>query len=31
MCEMVGHLHLLELDGKVRVQERDGVRRFGRT
>ena len=31
MCEMVGHLHLLELEGKVRVHESDGVRRFGRT
>ena len=28
MCEMVGHLHLLELDGKVRMQETDGLRRF---
>ncbi|HUR25494.1 MAG TPA: MBL fold metallo-hydrolase [Candidatus Thermoplasmatota archaeon] len=30
MCEMVGHLHLLEIDAKVRVVEVDGVRRFSR-
>ena len=32
MCEVVGHLHKLELDGKVRMDEGpDGVRRFSRT
>lgn len=30
MCEIVGHLHRLELEGKVRVGETDGVRRFHR-
>ncbi len=28
MCEMVGHLHALELDGKAHVVELNGVRRF---
>lgn len=31
MCEVVGHLHKLELEGKVRMQEADGVRRFSRS
>jgi glyoxylase-like metal-dependent hydrolase (beta-lactamase superfamily II) len=30
MCEVVGHLHRLELDGRVRMREVDGVRRFER-
>lgn len=31
MCEVVGHLHRLELDGKVRMVEgEDGLRRFSR-
>jgi glyoxylase-like metal-dependent hydrolase (beta-lactamase superfamily II) len=28
VCEMVGHLHKLELDGRVTCVETDGVRRF---
>ena len=28
MCEVVGHLHLLELAGRVREAPGDGVRRF---
>jgi glyoxylase-like metal-dependent hydrolase (beta-lactamase superfamily II) len=28
MCEVVGHLHALELEGRVRMQTQDGVRRF---
>lgn len=30
VCEVVGHLHALELDGKVSMRETDGVRRFSR-
>ena len=28
VCEVVGHLHALELDGKARMRETEGVRRF---
>lgn len=31
MCEMVGHLHRLEIEGNVRVREDGGMRRFSRT
>ncbi|MCA1811566.1 MAG: MBL fold metallo-hydrolase [Halobacteriales archaeon] len=31
MCEVVGHLHALEIDGLVRCREEAGVRRFVRT
>lgn len=30
LCEIVGHLHHLEIDGKVGEAEQDGVRRFVR-
>jgi hypothetical protein len=28
MCEVVGHLHLLELEGRAKSVETDGLRRF---
>ncbi|MFO1533350.1 MAG: MBL fold metallo-hydrolase [Thermoplasmatota archaeon] len=31
VCEVVGHLHALEEQGKAAMQEEDGVRRFTRT
>jgi hypothetical protein len=30
MCEMVGHLHALQAEGKVKMLEAEGVRRFVR-
>lgn len=31
MCEVVGHLHALEIDGLASMREAEGVRRFSRT